>query len=69
MEECAEVTVESSKIIRFNGGFDRLEAELGDMMCMMEILVEKGLIKTENIGQYSQAKRLKLKQWSNIKNL
>lgn len=69
MEECAEATVEASKIIRFNGGFDRLEAELGDLMCMMEILVEKNYIRTENIGQYAQAKRLKLKKWSDIKNL
>jgi len=69
MEEAAEVTVESSKIIRFNGGFERLEAELGDLMCMMEILVERGLINAHNIGQYAQAKRLKLKKWSNIKNL
>jgi hypothetical protein len=69
MEESAEVTVESSKIIRFNGGFDRLEAELGDMMCMMELLVEKGYVKADNIGQYAQAKRMKLKKWSDIKNL
>ena len=69
MEESAETTVEASKIIRFDGGFERLEAELGDLMCMMEILIEKGFVKKENIGQYSQAKRLKLKQWSDIKNL
>ena len=69
MEECAEATVESSKIIRFNSGFNRLEAELGDMMCMMELLVEKGYVKADNIGQYAQAKRLKLKKWSDIKSL
>ena len=57
MEESAETTVEASKIIRFNGGFERLEAELGDLMCMMEILIQKGFVKKENIGQYAQAKR------------
>lgn len=69
MEEAAEVTVESSKIIRFNGGFERLEAELGDLLCMIELLVEKELVSAEHIGQFAQAKRLKLKQWSDIKSL
>lgn len=69
MEECAEATVESSKIIRFNSGFNRLEAELGDILCMIELLVEKGLVDANNIGQYAQAKRMKLKKWSDIKNL
>ena len=47
MEESAETTVEASKIIRFNGGFERLEAELGDLMCMMEILIQKGFDRYE----------------------
>lgn len=69
MEECAEASIEASKIIRFNNGYDRLESELGDIYCMIEILIEQGLIKKEHLESCAQAKRMKLRQWSDIKNL
>ena len=59
-------SVEASKIIRFDAGFDKLESELGDIYCMIEILIKKGYIKKEALELCSQAKNLKLQKWSNI---
>jgi len=67
MEECSEVAIEASKIVRF--GYeksDSLESEIGDLYCMIKILEEEGMINMENVKLCAQAKRNKLKQWSNI---
>ena len=75
-EECAEVIQAVSKISRF--GLDNLkpgkpktnrehlEEELGDMMAMITILVERNIIDSVKLQQAEAAKREKLKQWSNI---
>jgi NTP pyrophosphatase (non-canonical NTP hydrolase) len=75
-EECAEVIQAVSKINRF--GLDNLkpgkpktnrehlEEELGDMMAMVEILQELDIVSFTNIERAAEAKREKLKQWSNI---
>lgn len=75
-EECAEVTQSISKIFRF--GFDSthpvtqksnlqsLEEEVGDLLAMIDIMVEKCIISDNNINAARQAKKEKLKIWSNI---
>jgi NTP pyrophosphatase (non-canonical NTP hydrolase) len=75
-EECAEVIQAVSKISRF--GLDNLkpgkpktnrehlEEELGDMMAMVEILQELDIVSFTNIERAAEAKREKLKIWSNI---
>ena len=78
-EECAEVTQAISKIFRF--GFDdcwprgedwvptnkeRLEEEVGDLLCMIDIMVENGIISDENLNKAKNNKRQKLKTWSSI---
>ena len=75
-EECAEVIQAVSKISRF--GLDNLkpgkpktnrehlEEELGDLYAMIEILQEMDVVSWTNIEKASEAKREKLKQWSNI---
>ena len=73
-EECSEVTQAVSKVFRF--GFDSeyqgktnkdmLEEEIGDLLCMIDILVEKCVISDTNIAQARQKKREKLKKWSNV---
>jgi NTP pyrophosphatase (non-canonical NTP hydrolase) len=75
-EECAEVIQAISKISRF--GLDNfkpgkpktnrehLEEELGDVYAMIEILQELDIVSWTNIEQAAEAKREKLKQWSNI---
>lgn len=74
-EECAEVTQAISKVFRF--GFDsthngkdnrsHLEEEIGDLMCMVDLMREYGLINWGNVIDASAKKLTKLKQWSNIK--
>lgn len=75
-EECAEVTQAISKCLRF--GIDNykpgkpktnrehLEEELGDLLAMIDILVEAGEIKKLSLDKAKLAKIEKLKQWSNI---
>jgi len=75
-EECAEVTQAISKIFRF--GFDSihpvthksnmesLEEEVGDLLAMIDIMVEKCIVSDSNINKARKAKKEKLKVWSNI---
>ena len=75
-EECAEVIVAVSKISRF--GIDNykpnkpltnrqhLAEELGDLQAMIEIMYELDIVYPSEVKQYAEAKREKLKQWSNI---
>jgi NTP pyrophosphatase (non-canonical NTP hydrolase) len=76
-EECAEVTKEISKIMRFGPdqckpGKDRtniqvLEEEIGDLLAMVELLVDKNVGVTNNgLELAKKAKFEKLKKWSNI---
>lgn len=67
MEECAELAVEASKVIRF--GYeksDRLESEVGDVLCMIQLLQDYGLVNMDNSYLCAEAKREKLKKWSNL---
>ena len=74
MEECAEVIQEASKIIRFgadaeyNGerALDRLEKEIGDLYCMIDLLHSNDMISYDNLEKYADAKEQKLKKWSNL---
>jgi len=70
MEECAEASVEASKVIRFasdtSTSIAPLEREVGDLMCMVELLKEYNLINSEAVEQAKAAKREKLKKWSNL---
>jgi len=67
MEECSEVIQEASKLIRFGDtDKDRIEKEIGDLICMIEILGQKGIIDTGVLTEHMDAKRDKLRTWSNI---
>lgn len=75
-EECAEVIVEISKIRRFGidtvhykTGYrhsEMLEMEIGDVLAMVDILLEQQIISWENLELAKHAKKEKLKKWSNI---
>jgi len=77
-EECAEVIQAISKCHRF--GIDNykpgkpktnrehLEEELGDLMAMVDIMLEKDLIQWDNLEIAKKNKIEKLKQWSSIFN-
>jgi len=75
-EECAEVTQAISKCFRF--GLDNvkpgkpktnrehLEEEAGDLLCMIQLMIEKGILNETAVHQASLEKRSKLQKWSNI---
>lgn len=75
-EECAEVTQAVSKCFRF--GLDNvkpgkpktnrehLEDELGDVLAMIDIMMEQGIISQSNLEVAKRAKIEKLKKWSTI---
>lgn len=73
-EECAEVTQAISKIFRFgmdsqhNGASNktRLEEELGDLLCMIEMMIENGIVDGQAVAKAGVAKKEKLAKWSNI---
>jgi NTP pyrophosphatase (non-canonical NTP hydrolase) len=77
-EECAEVIVEVSKIRRFglhsahyksdmqHTHRTMLEMEIGDVLAMVDILIDQGVLSTDALEAAKQSKKLKLKQWSNI---
>lgn len=75
-EECAEVIQAISKCFRF--GLDNvkpgkpktnrehLEEELGDLIAMLNIMCENGMVNYEAVEEAAKQKVQKLKQWSNI---
>ena len=75
-EECAEVTQAISKIMRFGlndawpkdepNNKSRLEEEVGDLLCMIDIMFERGILSDSNVNAARHAKRDKLKTWSGI---
>ena len=75
-EECAEVTQAISKVFRFgiegehNGATnrDRLEEEVGDLLCMIELMIENGIIDGNAVAQAGVNKKQKLAKWSNIRS-
>ena len=75
-EECAEVTQAISKVFRFgldathNGATnrDRLTEETGDLFCMIQLMIEKGIIDITELEQAAANKKAKLQKWSNIFN-
>ena len=76
-EECAEVIQAVSKVMRF--GFDScyptedsastkecLTMEMGQLLCMIGILVEQGVIDEEAMVTAMEHKKIKLETWSSI---
>lgn len=76
-EECAEVSQAISKIFRF--GYDsehdgktnkeRLEEEVGDLLAMIDIMVEKCIVSDSAVNEARKEKRNKLKVWSSIQGI
>jgi NTP pyrophosphatase (non-canonical NTP hydrolase) len=77
-EECAEVIVEVSKINRF--GLDSVhyksefkhthrtmfENEIGDVLALVDILIDQGILDADRLEVAKANKKEKLKQWSSI---
>jgi NTP pyrophosphatase (non-canonical NTP hydrolase) len=78
LEEASEVIQAVSKVFRFGWDSchpdkpnwtnkDHLEEELGDLVCMIKILCDQGVVSGSAIVRATEAKMDKLKKYSNIK--
>ena len=69
-EECSEVIQAVSKTMRFPEddikNRARLEKELGDLQCMIDLTCKHLDIDQESVVLWSNIKAEKLKQWSNL---
>jgi len=74
MEECGELTQRCSKIIR---KFDTVEEitedqrvklveEMGDVYCMLELIIEHGITDWSELNERALYKVNKLKEWSKL---
>lgn len=74
-EECGELTQVCMKIMRKYDSLDKaaedkyidlLIEEAGDVMCMLELLIEHGVVTNKDIVDRIEVKREKLKLWSDL---
>jgi len=68
MEECGEMIEACSKAIRCEDYKDneRLIEEVGDVLCMIELMKNRGMLSSRDLNNRVQIKKLKLLQWSNL---
>ena len=66
MEECGELIQACSKMLRFGEEQDhtQLQEEIGDVMCMIEILRDGGFVNDKQIADRIKVKKEKLMKWS-----
>jgi NTP pyrophosphatase (non-canonical NTP hydrolase) len=75
-EECAEVIQAISKAFRFGidgihpvkgySNREHLEEELGDLQCMVNLMIDYGIVRKDKLDEAEFKKYEKLQQWSNI---
>lgn len=68
MEECGELIQACSKAIRKEKYYDnnKLVEEVGDVMCMLELMHEYDLISWNDVDKRVDKKMNKLKKWSDL---
>ena len=68
MEECGELIEACSKTIRCEDYKDhpKMIEEVGDVLLLIEMIMERGLIRQEDIDARKKVKIEKLKKWSNL---
>jgi NTP pyrophosphatase (non-canonical NTP hydrolase) len=77
-EECGELTQVCMKVIRRHSQIttlltdeqykQKLIEEAGDVLCMIELMVEHGLLTNKELATRVNVKREKLKTWSTLIN-
>ncbi len=73
-EECGELTQVCMKILRkyrykeeiHDKWNDKLVEEAGDVLCMIELMIEHGLLTNEELRDRVEVKQNKLKFWSSL---
>tara|TARA_B100000497_G_C7457958_1_gene283287 strand:+ start:81 stop:323 length:243 start_codon:yes stop_codon:yes gene_type:complete len=73
-EECGELTQRCSKIIRRYTSKEQIEEEqriklieeVGDVYCMIDLLVKHGITNWDELEKRMFVKRDKLKMWSSL---
>lgn len=75
-EECAEVIQSVSKCRRFGiderhiktgkSNRENLTEEVGDLLCMVDLLIKFGLVDDDTVQSAKVAKEEKLRVWSTI---
>jgi NTP pyrophosphatase (non-canonical NTP hydrolase) len=67
-EECGELVQVISKVRRFgmDSNRDHLIKEVGDVWCMIDLMLENNIITKEELDVAKQSKREKLTVWSKI---
>ena len=69
MEECGELIEACSKAIRCENYKDeRLTEEVGDVLFPIDLMIDRGLVTSEDISNRMEIKKEKLKKWSNLIN-
>ena len=74
MEECGELTQRCSKIIRKYETLDQIEEdqriklmeEIGDVQCMIELMIDHSIVTHKEIAERVNVKRDKLAKWSTL---
>ena len=77
MEECGELIQACSKVLRIasekkldnkrlSEAIYNLRMEVGDVQCMINLLIEKEIVDRKEIGKLATEKRKKLRKYSNI---
>mgnify|MGYP003315923186 CR=1 FL=1 len=67
MEECGELVEACSKAVRCEDyTIDRLTEEAGDVLCMIELMKNRGMLSSRDLNNRVQLKKMKLMKWSNL---
>ena len=73
-EECGELTQRCSKILRRYTHKEQIEEEqrmkfmeeAGDVYCMIQLLIDEGIVTQTELEDRAAYKREKLRTWSNL---
>ena len=70
MEECAELIEACSKAIRCEDYYDNdsVLEELGDVQCMIELILDNELVRWEDVRERIEVMKEKLKKYTNLLN-
>jgi NTP pyrophosphatase (non-canonical NTP hydrolase) len=68
MEECGELIQACSKALRKQELFEyqNLKDEIGDVMCMLELMMDWDVVSYAEIEERVSTKRAKLSRWSEL---